>query len=298
MPIPQRQLDTWSNQGATAISSSAYNSIRTALLKTTSPLFSRGVNIFLQGSYGNSTNIYGNSDIDVVVLYENTFGKDMSALPLEKKQLHEQTYGSATYTWQMLQNDILSALRSHFGASAVTQGNKAIKVQTPYGRMTADVVPAIEFRKYAHFNHRDDLSAHWGIQFHDLSGRAIINYPKYHIERGEDKNSQNRTAGKYKQVVRIFKNLRDHLVDNNLITKEEAPSYFVECALHNVPDALFAGDFSSSIPNILTHLLNRPHHELYCQNRVTMLIGTDDTQWSPSNYNKFVITANKKWLNW
>jgi tRNA nucleotidyltransferase (CCA-adding enzyme) len=67
MPIPFSRLNTWSNQGATTTSSTAYNSVRTALLKSTSPLANRGVDIFLQGSYANATNIYGDSDIDVVV---------------------------------------------------------------------------------------------------------------------------------------------------------------------------------------------------------------------------------------
>lgn len=80
MPIPQSQLDTWSRKGGTAASTDAYASIRFALEKQTSPLNGRPVEIFLQGSYANSTNIHADSDIDVVVLYHSTFYKDMSAL--------------------------------------------------------------------------------------------------------------------------------------------------------------------------------------------------------------------------
>ena len=61
MPFAEAQLVTWSNQGAKTTSANSYASIRHALEKTGSPLAGRDVDIFLQGSYGNDTNIYGNS---------------------------------------------------------------------------------------------------------------------------------------------------------------------------------------------------------------------------------------------
>ena len=129
MPIPSGQLNTWANQGAITTSSNAYNSIRTALLKSTSPLANRDVDIFLQGSYGNATNIYGDSDVDVVVLYGDTFGKDMSSLTPTQQQLHESVFPPATYPWVNLRNDTLAALQAHYGAQAVTPGRKSIKVR-------------------------------------------------------------------------------------------------------------------------------------------------------------------------
>jgi len=53
-------------------------------LKSTSPLAARSLDIYLQGSYANATNIYGDIDIDVVVSY--TFHKDMGALTLAEQQ--------------------------------------------------------------------------------------------------------------------------------------------------------------------------------------------------------------------
>src|SRR5258708_19203561 len=97
MPIPRSQLETWSHQGATAMSSSAYASIQHALTKQGSPLAGKGVEIFLQGSYGNATHIYGDSDIDVVILYGDTFHKDMSALTPAQQELHERIFQPATY---------------------------------------------------------------------------------------------------------------------------------------------------------------------------------------------------------
>jgi hypothetical protein len=298
MPIPQSQLETWSHQGSTGISSAAYGSIRSALLKASSPLSGRSVDISLQGSYANSTHIYANSDIDVVVLYENTFHYDMSALNQQQRSLHNQLFPDASYLWKNLRDDVFAALTAHYGSGSVTIGRKAIKVQTGHGRMTADVVPAVQFRRYATFVDQNTLSAHWGIVFFDSAGSQIVNYPKYHISRGEDKNSQVRTRGQYKATVRIFKNFRNHMVDNGLLADGVASSYNLECALHNVPDHLFIGNYSDTIPQIINHLLNTEFSGLMCQNGVEKLIGTGGTQWPQNNFVAFIIAANKAWQNW
>lgn len=298
MSIPESQLETWSHQGALTTSSAAYGSIQHALLKKTSPLAERGVEIFLQGSYTNSTNIYGDGDIDVVVFYKNTFCKDMSALTPAQQQLHEALFRPATYQWSQLRDDALSALLSHYGRGAVRLGKKSIKVDTGSGRRTSDVVPAVEFRRYATFVDQNNLTAHWGIQFFDSSNNAIVNYPKYHIARGEEKNQTLRTRGQYKASIRIFKNFRNYLVENDLLAEGVAPSYFLECALYNVPDHLLIGAYSDTIPAILKYLLNTPYQRCFCQNGLVRLFGNGLTQWSEGDFATFIVTANEAWDNW
>ena len=298
MSIPESKLQIWSHQGALVTSSAAYASIQHALLRTTSPLVGRGVEIFLQGSYANSTNIYGDGDVDVVVLYENTFSKDISALTPAQRQLHEASFPPATYRWLQLRDDVLSALRSHYGNSAVTLGKKSIKVETGSGRRTSDVVPAVQFRRYATFTDPHNLSAHWGVQFHDSSNNAIVNYPKYHIARGEEKNQASRTRRNYKATVRIFKNVRNYLIENHLLAEGIAPSYFLECMLHNVPDHLFVGAFADTVPSILSYLLNTPYADFLCQNGVVPLFGSGSTQWSEHSFATFVLAAQAVWDNW
>jgi hypothetical protein len=295
MPIPASQLEIWSHQGAITTSSAAYNSIRAAL----SPLVaSRGVEIFLQGSYGNSTNIYGDSDVDVVVLYGNAFHSDTSALTPTQQQLHAAMFPNSIYQWQNLRDEVLTALRSYYGSNAVRLGTKAIKVETGRGGRPSDVIPAFQFRRYATFVNQNNLTAHWGVQFFDSSNNPIVNYPKYHIERGEAKNQVARTSGQYKATIRIFKNFRNYLVDHGLLADGIAPSYFIECALHNVPDNLFVGAFVDTVPAILDYLLNTPCTGFYCQNGVLPLIGNSSTQWPAVNFAAFVVAAKTKWNNW
>jgi hypothetical protein len=298
MPIPLSQLDTWANQGGTTASTAAYASIRNALLKSTSPLVGRGVDIFLQGSYANATNIYGDSDIDVVVLYGDTFGRDLSRLPLPQQQLHESLFPAATYRWENLRDDVLSALRSQYGTNAVRPGRKSIHVDTGSGRRASDVIPAIRFRRYATFTDQNIYTGHWGICFFDSANNMIINYPKYHKERGEDKNQPTRTDGRYKPTIRVFKNFRNYLVDHRLLADGVAPSYCIECALYNVRDGLFIGQFTTTIPAILNHLLYTPYGGFLTQNGVTLLIGDGPTQWTAADFSTFVVTAQNVWDSW
>jgi hypothetical protein len=298
MSIPLLQLNTWANRGAVTTSSAAYASIRYALLKASSPVANRSVEIFLQGSYANATNIYADSDVDVVVLYKDTFYKDMSALTPFQQQLHERLFPPATYNWSQLRDDVLQALRSHYGNGSVTTGTKSIKVDTGSGRRTSDVVPAMQFRRYATLVDQNNLSAHWGIQFFDSSNNPIVNYPKYHIERGEDKNQAARARGQYKSTIRVFKNLRNSMIDNGQLADGVAPSYGVECALYNVPDNLFVGAYADTVPAILNYLLNTPYAGFLCQNGVVPLIGNGATQWSESNFATFVVAAQAAWDNW
>ncbi|HSY48050.1 MAG TPA: nucleotidyltransferase [Thermoanaerobaculia bacterium] len=298
MSIPLSQLNTWSHQGAIITSSNAYESIERALCAESAAPQVRAADVFLQGSYRNTTNIYGDSDVDVVVLYKTSFHSDKSALTPQAQRLHDATYPDATYLWRDLHADVLAALRSHFGYNAVTPGPKAITVNTGHGRLTADVVPALEFRKYATFNGANSMTAHWGIQFFDAAGNPIVNYLKLHIDRGEDKNSQGRTGGCYKPTVRIFKNLRNYLYDNGLIAEDSVPSYFLECTVHNVPDNLFAGGFSTSVPNILRHLWTTAPGDFRCQNGVVPLFGPGPTQWSQDRFTAFVTAAVNAWDNW
>lgn len=298
MPIPLSQLDTWANQGGTGTSTAAYNSIRTALLKSTSPLANRGVEIFLQGSYANATNIHGDSDIDVVVLYDKTYCSDMRALTPAEQQLHQRLSTPATYLWSQLRDDVLTALRSHYGCHRATPGKKSIKVEITTGRRTSDVIPAIGFRRYATFVNHDNCTAHWGIQFFDSSSNPIVNCPKYHIERGENKNQQTRTRGQYKATIRLVKNFRNYLIDNGLLPDGVAPSYFIECALHNVPDNLFIGTFTETVPAIIHYLSHTRYAGFLCQNGVVPLIGSGPTQWSAGDFATFVAAAKNAWDNW
>ena len=85
MAIPESQLVTWSHVGGIDQISATYNTIKNALEETQSPYLSKTkFEVYLQGSYNNDTNVYRDSDVDIVIEHQPFF-HDMSRLgPYER----------------------------------------------------------------------------------------------------------------------------------------------------------------------------------------------------------------------
>src|SRR3974390_887629 len=80
MRIPEAQLAVWSNVGSQRQSKDTYATIRNALDDKNAP-YAGSIEIFLQGSYGNDTNVYGkDSDVDIVALCNRVYFYDPSRL--------------------------------------------------------------------------------------------------------------------------------------------------------------------------------------------------------------------------
>lgn len=67
MSIPTLQLETWSNSGADDSATKTYNRAKNVLNADDSVLQQKrkDFEVYLQGSYKNSTNIYADSDVDL-----------------------------------------------------------------------------------------------------------------------------------------------------------------------------------------------------------------------------------------
>ncbi len=208
----ETQLSTWSNQGATVTSASTYESVRAALENPNVALGSKSKEIYLQGSYRNATNIYGDSDVDVVCQLNRTFYRDISAMPTEQQQAYLAAYSRGEYSEDQFNADVEEALSDYFGATNVRRSVKVFLVDREDGRLTADVLPALQFRKYNWFVSRGNESYTEGVKFKDREGNWTTNYPKLHIANGQAKNSRDRTNGSYKPTVRMFKNVRNYLI--------------------------------------------------------------------------------------
>jgi len=178
MAIPVSQLEVWTNQPSSAMASSTYASICTALKSDKSRIKGRDVEIFLQGSYKNDTNIRGDSDIDVVVQLNNSFIHDISRLSATEQYLFNESMSDATYTWATFRADVLATLIAYYGVSNVLPDNKCIKIEKGNGRLAADVIPCLQYRSYRHFFDISHQSYIEGICFWaQKDGRTIINYP-------------------------------------------------------------------------------------------------------------------------
>ena len=88
--IPESQLNTWSHQGSVTQSSETYATIKRALEKDSAGYAEHDYQVFLQGSYGNDTNIYSESDVDIVIRLDSMYYYDISKLDDAAKQaFHE-----------------------------------------------------------------------------------------------------------------------------------------------------------------------------------------------------------------
>jgi predicted nucleotidyltransferase len=297
MPIPESQLETWSHQGAVTTSSATYRSIQTALAADSSPIKGKDYEVYLQGSYKNDTNIRGDSDVDVVVQLNDTFGRDLAALPESQKRLYQAAHSSATYLWGDFRKDVLQALRYYYGLRAVTEGDKSLKLAADRGRLAADVVPALHFRKYQYFYSLGNEGYVDGVKFLNRpDSRQVINFPKPHYENGVAKHS--RTNQWYKPTVRMFKNARTHLIDDGTISEDLAPSYFLECLLYNAPDAKFGRSFEDTFVEIFNWLWEARIDGLVCQNEELPLFGTSPEQWDALKAKQLLEALKELWENW
>jgi len=301
MPIPEFQLETWSHQGAVATSSTTYQSIQHALAAEASPVRGMNYEVYLQGSYKNDTNIRGDSDVDVMVQLKATFGYNLSGLSYEQKAAFERAYPTnATYQWAHFRTDVLRALRNYYGNSAITEGNKSLKLASASGRLAADIIPAIHFRKYLCFYGVQSEHHVDGIEFWSRNdGRQVINFPKLHYDNGVLKHSAAKTNGWYKPAVRMFKNARTYLVDQARISDDLAPSYFLEGLLYNVPDAKFGGTFEDTFVEVFNWLWAEAQAaSLVCQNGQLPLFGPAAEQWSLVKAHQFLTELGQLWKNW
>ena len=297
MSIPESQLETWSHPGAVATAKRTHESIRKALDSHTWPTGVSKPEVYLQGSYKNTTNIRGDSDVDVVAQLNSTFHRDLSELTDYQKMLYKQVHPNATYLWENFRTDVLTALRNHFGDSAVNIGNKSLKVAGNSNRLPADVVACMQYRKYKHFRNLNDKSYVEGMVFYTLrEGRKVINFPKVHYQNGTKKNS--RTSSRYKPTIRVFKNARTYLVNQGIISKELAPSYFLECLLYNVPDGNFTFNYQNTFCSVVSWLQKANMTNFLCQHEQFPLFGNTPEQWSSSDAQYFLQMLVNLWNNW
>lgn len=214
------------------------------------------LDVFLQGSYANSTNVSGSSDIDVVSKMSNTYYHNFfDKIPPETREAVKGLMTPATVGWNEYRNLLLQALRRQF-PNAVEDGNKAITVKgTQSGsRLNADVVPCCAFRMFrdSQYDYEEGICL-WNT----ATNEQIINFPKQHRVNMSAKNGADRAGPKFKGIIRSVKRLRNELDTEGTGLVKEAASYWIECLLYNAPDSLFLGSFDDAFTNSLSYLFRK-----------------------------------------
>lgn len=297
MSIPESQLERWSHQGSITQSAQTYNSIKGVLEADGTPYAGKDFKVFLQGSYGNDTNIYSESDVDIVIQSNEAFYYDLDWLADEQKAAFHTAYpGSASYGYEEFKADVVKVLKAQYG-DAVTVGPKAIAIAASGSRRKADVIAAVQYRQYWKFLNRAEPSYHEGICFFGSDGTRIANFPKQH---SANLTRRHQASGQwFKPVVRILKNARERLKDDAVIKADVAPSYYLEGLLYNVPVEMFGSSYSDSLGGALEWLKTADKKDFLCANeRYYLLRENSPVTWRAAKCDEFLAAMQELWDNW
>lgn len=207
------------------------NMIKDAIAKSVE-LSKLDIEIFVQGSYANNTNVRNSSDVDVCIMLRSTF---FTEYPDGFSQEHFG-HTDGTISFAEYKKLVIKALTNKFGIENVAVGNKSIKISSNTYHVKADAVVAFMLKDYRIINSKKADVYVEGIRFWSKSNDMVTNYPKDHINNGVRKN--NKTNYAYKKLVRIFKRLRNEMVEAGMIDGNIITSFLVECLIWNVPDSI------------------------------------------------------------
>lgn len=295
MAIPEAQLETWSHQGSVQQSSSTYQTIKNSLDSSTSSYAGKSYS-FLQGSYGNDTNIWAESDVDTVIRFNSIFRYDLDTLPPQQAAVFRQNVAPALHSFSDFKQGVITQLSTTFSAENVIPGKKAILIKPSTSRRKADVIACYEYRRYTRYINDNDCDFKSGIIFPTVAHGEIINYPQIHSENLTLKHQA--TSEWFKPMVRILKNMRSRLVENGVISKDVAPSYYIEGMLYNVPNAQFGGNYADTFCNSINWLSQADKTKLVCAHSQYYLLGDSNVQWPTNNCNLFLTAVSNLWNNW
>ncbi|RYY70761.1 MAG: nucleotidyltransferase [Chitinophagaceae bacterium] len=251
------------------------------------------LNISLQGSYRNSTNVSNTSDVDLLVEFDSVYYYDTSSLPLEQVSKREEDSNPSQFDFNVFKSLINIILEDEYSTKKIERGNKSIKYigdeKTPF----ADVVPCVLFRKYTHYHSASNNGFIEGIKFKCDDGAWISNYPKQQYMNLSEKNLQSNSC--FKSGVRMFKTLKENMIEVGVINENTIKSYHVENLLYNIDNTLYQGNNTDTFRAILDRLIvdfNDNSIDKYkCSNGVEMLFA--DNILNKGDYKTFLLGLSK-----
>ena len=196
--------------------------------------------IIIQGSYANNTNVRGESDVDVCVLMRDIYNYETLQASPGTTHYHQITHTPPHITSKQFKEALHTALNTKFGMQQVARGNKSLKIRSGSARVNADVVAANVYRLYLPDQYQPVnylTTTLEGVAIHPDQGAMIINWPLQHKENGIEKNKI--TGGRYKAVVRVLKSLN---LEMQSASYQPIPSFLLECLVYNCPEHCFANE--------------------------------------------------------
>ncbi len=296
MAFAETQLDTWANLPSSQQFTDTYAAIKNVLKSTSAPYYgSRSFDVHLQGSYKNDTNVYGTGDVDIVACSSDTFGYDIDDLPQDQQNLYRAGIAPGIVSaCGPFKTELYNWLGSYYGFGDVTLGTKTVILKGSGSRRKSDILACTEHRHYYRYAFVGDTSFHPGIRFQTSNGQWIVNYPKQHYKNCAAKNGA--TDGWFKPTARILENMRNRMVNENVIAEDLISSYYIEGMLWNVPAASYGISYVSTVANCLNYLREANNATLKCANGITQLVadGRPDAI-SRANFDAYINKTITYW---
>lgn len=291
MAIAVRQLETWAQQGKTSQFTDTYKLIRGNLLDGSAPYPVADLEVFLQGSYGNDTNVWADSDVDIVLKHTGAFYYDLGQLPKDQQTRFENEHsGNASYGYKQFKAHAEGYIKRLY--NGVQVGKKAVLVPGNNGRRSADILICQQFRRYTSYE-PGNIRHHEGVAFFS-GGNRIDNFPKQHSANLTSKHQA--TKSNFKPMVRVFKNMRNSMIEKRLLADGVAPSYFIEGMLWNVPNDKFTGDYQNMWIACFNWIVTADETKLACANDLHWLIRENSAVcWPSDNFHRFTAALEKYW---
>ena len=262
MKYSEEKLQSWTEPLSATEEQRAENAINMVrdAIESNDELSSMDIEVFIQGSYANNTNVRSESDVDICVMLKDVFH---SVYP-DGKSREDYGFTAASLTFTRYREMVKDALQAKFKSDSVYDGNKSLKVDENTYHVKADVVPSFQLRNYYYWNSTDPNSYVEGTWFVSNSGEEVTNYPKEHVSNGKTKN--NETNHKYKRLVRIMKHIRNEMVDDKKANGEKITSFLVECLIWNIPNSTITGysTWTETVKQAIVYLysaINNEKHE-------------------------------------
>ena len=210
------------------------------------------IEVFVQGSYANNTNVRTSSDVDVCVMLKSTFFTEYP----NGKSRKDYGFVEGTISFDEYKKRIKTAIEKKFGKENVSEGNKSLKVRSNSYHVNADVVVALMLKNYSIINSFDPNKYIEGIRFFSSDGETVNNYPKKHISNGKNKNVQ--TNHRYKYLIRIFKRIRNDMVNIGIVDGDKISSFLIECLVWNIPNNIITGysTWTETVKQAIIYLYN------------------------------------------
>jgi hypothetical protein len=262
-------LDGWAQQGAKVQSAATYQTIKNVLEDPSSPYYTRSFDVFLQGSYGNETNIKADSDVDVVICLTSVYYDDLDWLNDGERSLYNSLTSGGGYSLSQFKDSVVQWLQDNFGSDVVV-GKKAVFIKGNSSRRDADVLICAEHRLYRSYTATNSSDYHSGVVFWTTDGTRIVNFPKQHQENLSSRNQSYHS--RLKPLVRIAKNLRNRMQDDTVLAEGKAPSYFLEGLLWNMPYSQYQYTHRGTIDAFANWLAALDTSNFTCANGIHYLV--------------------------